>query len=70
MLPNNRVIDRGFGVMHCASVGLKVAFATSVDLFPVNGTPMVSMQQFQKPKRYPATGFGCRQHGCDRRKAE
>jgi hypothetical protein len=50
MLPNKRAIDQGFGVAHCASVGFKVAFATSVDLFPVNDTPMVSMKQFQKPK--------------------
>ena len=38
MLPNNRVIDRGCGVMHSASVGLKVAFAAVEDLFPVNDT--------------------------------
>ena len=48
MLPNNRVIDQGCGVIHCASVGLKVAYAAAVDLFPVSDTPMVSMQQFQR----------------------
>jgi SRSO17 transposase len=49
MLPNNRVIDRGCGDMHCTSVGLKVAFAAAVDLFPVNDILMESMQQFQNP---------------------
>ena len=49
MLPNNRVIDRGYGVMYCGSVGLKVAFTDAVDLFPVNDIPMESMQRFQKP---------------------
>jgi SRSO17 transposase len=34
MLPNKRAIDRGFGVTHCASVGFKMAFATSVGCFP------------------------------------
>jgi hypothetical protein len=48
MLPNNRVIDRGCGVMHCESVGFQAAFADALDLFPFNGTPMVSMQKFQK----------------------
>ena len=49
MLPNNRVIDRGYGVMQCGSVGLQAAFADALDLFPFNDAPMVSMQKFQKP---------------------
>ena len=49
MLSNNRVIDRGCGVMRCASVGLNVAFATAEDLLPVDDMAMESMQQFQKP---------------------
>jgi SRSO17 transposase len=53
MLPNNRVIDWGYGAKHCVSIGLKVAFATAVDLFPVNASPMVSMQQFKKTNVIP-----------------
>jgi len=49
MLPNKRVIDRGYGVMYCGSVGLKVTFAEAVDLFPVKDIHMESMQQVQKP---------------------
>ena len=49
MLSNNRVIDRGCGVMHYASVGLNVAFAAAVDLLPVTDMAMERMQQFQKP---------------------
>jgi hypothetical protein len=39
MLPNNRVIDRGYGVTFFASVLLKVAVAAPVELFPVNDIP-------------------------------
>lgn len=48
MLPNNRVIDRGCGILHGASGGLKVVFATAEDLFPFNDSPLASMQKFQK----------------------
>jgi SRSO17 transposase len=45
MLPNNRAIDQGYGITDRASVGLKVAFATTVELCPVNYNLMVDMQQ-------------------------
>lgn len=40
------VKQKGCGNMHRASVGLKVDFATAVDLFPVKDVHMESMQQF------------------------
>ena len=49
MLPNNRAIDRGYGVTHCESVGLKVALAAAVELCPVNDNPMAAMQSTLKP---------------------
>jgi len=49
MLPNNRAIDRGYGVAHCAFVGLKAAFSAAVGLCPVINDPIATMQPTQQP---------------------
>jgi hypothetical protein len=48
MLQNNRAIDRGYGATQWASVGLEVAFAAALGLFPVNDNPMAAMQPTKK----------------------
>jgi len=47
MLPNNRAIDRGYGVTQYASVGLKAAFTAAADLRPVNDNAISTMQPSQ-----------------------
>ena len=49
MLPNNRAIDWGSGVTHCASVGVKAVITAAADLCPVNDYPMAAMQPTPKP---------------------
>ena len=49
MLPNNRAINQGYDVSHCAFVGLKAVFAVAVNLRPIVNTPITAMQPTQTP---------------------